>query len=59
MKRPAVRAGPAPPAPATGIDYIGLLDTAHDTRLAAGAMLRSVSPDRLRRGHAFDEVHLG
>ena len=26
---------PAPPAPATGIDYIGLLDTAHDTRLAA------------------------
>ena len=26
---------PAPPAPATGIDYIGLLDTAHDSRLAA------------------------
>ena len=29
---------PAPPAPATGIDYIGLLDTDHDTRLAAGAI---------------------
>jgi putative transposase len=29
---------PAPPAPATGIDYIGLLDTDHDTRLAGGAI---------------------
>ena len=29
---------PAPPAPATGIDYIGLLDTAHDTRLAGAAI---------------------
>ena len=29
---------PAPPAPATGIDYIGLIDAAHDTRLAAGAI---------------------
>jgi putative transposase len=29
---------PAPPAPATGIDYIGLLDAAHDTRLAGGAI---------------------
>lgn len=29
---------PAPPAPATGIDYMGLLDTAHDTRLAGGAI---------------------
>jgi putative transposase len=29
---------PVPPAPATGIDYIGLLDTAHDTRLAGAAI---------------------
>jgi putative transposase len=29
---------PAPPAPATGIDYIGLLDAAHDTRLAGNAI---------------------
>jgi putative transposase len=29
---------PAPPAPATGIDYIGLLDTAHDARLAGAAI---------------------
>jgi putative transposase len=29
---------PAPPAPATGIDYIGLLDAAHDTRLAGAAI---------------------
>jgi putative transposase len=29
---------PAPPAPATGIDYMGLIDAAHDTRLAAGAI---------------------
>jgi putative transposase len=29
---------PAPPAPATGIDYIGLIDTAHDTRLAGAAI---------------------
>ncbi len=29
---------PAPPAPATGIDYMGLLDTDHDTRLAGGAI---------------------
>jgi putative transposase len=29
---------PAAPAPATGIDYIGLLDTAHDTRLAGAAI---------------------
>jgi putative transposase len=29
---------PAPPAPVTGIDYIGLLDAAHDTRLA-GAVI--------------------
>ena len=28
----------APPAPATGIDYIGLLDAAHDTRLAGAAI---------------------
>jgi putative transposase len=29
---------PVPPAPATGIDYLGLLDTAHDTRLAGAAI---------------------
>ena len=29
---------PAPPAPATGIDYMGLIDAAHDTRLAGGAI---------------------
>jgi putative transposase len=29
---------PAPPAPATGIDYIGLIDAAHDTRLAGAAI---------------------
>jgi len=29
---------PAPPAPVTGIDYIGLIDTAHDTRLAGAAI---------------------
>ena len=26
---------PAPPAPVTGIDYIGLIDATHDSRLAA------------------------
>jgi putative transposase len=29
---------PAPPAPVTGIDYMGLIDAAHDTRLAGGAI---------------------
>ena len=29
---------PVPAAPATGIDYIGLIDAAHDTRLAGGAI---------------------
>ncbi len=29
---------PAPPAPPTGIDYMGLLDTDHDTALADGAI---------------------
>jgi putative transposase len=29
---------PAPPAPATGIEYIGLIGAAHDTRLASGAI---------------------
>jgi putative transposase len=29
---------PAPPAPVTGIDYMGLLDAAHDTRLAGAAI---------------------
>jgi putative transposase len=29
---------PVPPAPATGIDYIALLDAAHDTRLAGNAI---------------------
>jgi putative transposase len=29
---------PEPPAPVTGIDYIGLLDAAHDTRLAGAAI---------------------
>jgi putative transposase len=29
---------PAPHAPATGIDYMGLVDAAHDSRLAAGAI---------------------
>ena len=29
---------PVPPAPVTGIDYIGLIDAAHDTRLAGGAI---------------------
>jgi hypothetical protein len=29
---------PAPPAPATGIDYLGLIDAAHDTRLAGAAI---------------------
>ena len=29
---------PAPPARPTGIDYIGLLDAAHDTRLAGAAI---------------------
>lgn len=27
-----------PPAPVTGIDYMGLIDAAHDTRLAGGAI---------------------
>jgi putative transposase len=40
---------PAPPARPTGIDYIGLLDAAHDTRLAGAAIsfagLTSPSPD--------------
>ncbi len=39
---------PAPPAPVTGIDYIGLIDAAHDTRLAGAAIsfagLTSPSP---------------
>jgi putative transposase len=29
---------PPPPAPATGIDYMGLIDAAHDTRLAGAAI---------------------
>ena len=29
---------PAPPAPVTGIDYIGLIDAAHDARLAGDAI---------------------
>jgi putative transposase len=29
---------PAPPAPVTGIDYMGLIDEAHDARLAGGAI---------------------
>jgi putative transposase len=29
---------PAPPAPPTGNDYLGLLDTTHDTRLACAAI---------------------
>ena len=29
---------PAPPAPVTGIDYMGLIDSAHDARLAGGAI---------------------
>ena len=29
---------PVPPAPATGIDYMGLIDAAHDTRLASAAI---------------------
>jgi putative transposase len=29
---------PAPPAPASGIDYMGLIDAAHDTGLAGGAI---------------------
>ena len=29
---------PVPPAPATGIDYLGMIDAAHDTRLAGGAI---------------------
>jgi putative transposase len=29
---------PVPPAPVTGIDYMGLIDAAHDTRLAGGAI---------------------
>jgi putative transposase len=29
---------PAPPPPATGIDYIGLIDASHDARLARGAI---------------------
>jgi len=36
---PKARPGqPAPPAPATGIDYLGLVDAAHDTRLAGAAI---------------------
>jgi putative transposase len=29
---------PVPPAHATGIDYMGLIDAAHDTRLAGAAI---------------------
>ena len=29
---------PAPPVPATGIDYLALIDAAHDTRLAGAAI---------------------
>ena len=29
---------PAPPAPATGIDYLAMIDATHDTRLAGGAI---------------------
>ena len=39
---------PAPPAPATGIDYIGLIDAAHDTRLA-GARHQLRRPQRPAR----------
>jgi putative transposase len=36
---PKARPGqPAPPAPVTGIDYIGLIDASHDARLAGDAI---------------------
>jgi putative transposase len=50
---PKARPGqPAPPAPATGIDYIGLIDAAHDARLAGDAisfagLTGPASPDQL------------
>ena len=59
---------PVPPAPATGIDYLGLIDAAHDTRLADGAIsfaglsdpppgrpCSAARPDRHRRGTRPEE----
>jgi putative transposase len=46
---------PAPPAPATGIDYMGMIDTAHDTRLAGGAISFAglADPAQLTTGQAL------
>ena len=52
---------PAPPAPATGIDYIGLIDAAHDTRLAGDAisfagLTGPPGPDQLPGQMTIDEA---
>ena len=46
---------PAPPAPATGIDYMGMIDAAHDTRLAGGAISFAglADPAQLTTGQAL------
>ena len=52
---------PAAPAPATGIDYMGLIDAAHDTHLAAGAisfadLARPAGPDQLPGQMTIDDA---
>jgi putative transposase len=40
---------PVPPAPATGIDYLGLIDAGHDARLAGGAISFADMADTTQR----------
>ena len=46
---------PAPPAPATGIDYLAMIDATHDTRLAGGAISFAglADPAQLTTGQAL------
>ena len=51
---------PAPPAPATGIDYIGLIDATHDSRLAAAISFAGLTspadPAQLHGQMTIDEA---
>ncbi len=61
---PRARPEQPPPAPATGIDYIGLLDAAHDARLAGdvisfAGLTGPAGPDQLPGQLTIDEALSG
>jgi putative transposase len=61
---PKARPEQPPPAPATGIDYIGLIDAAHDARLAGDAisfagLTGPAGPDQLPGQLTIDEALSG